>query len=530
MLTPTEDSTSNTLNNTTKVNSPSSPTTASINKPGRRSTTPLPFSPLPGVGSTNTTPHASRFRSPSPDKLLSRRSPATTVRKVVVVLPFDSLQEIDWLSVTAAFACVRVIATAHLVEAENQGVLSSGDHDSTSVLSTDTPILQRVSELLDYATLCEISEDLCGTVVKYAAYTLQLYNAWASRNTDVQLAKYCAQECLRRLSVCVELIVLLVPTIAQLSGATEDGLVELASNLNSLFAILANPRWEEEDEMWASALHEQIENFVRPLVQVLVRYAHVQHRPDAPMPACLTHLCVCVDSLQRSVLWRTEAPYTLLLTLTESACNMTARLSERIAKFDPADSDPSVEANTSDSPYAGGVWSMREAMNKPPPPPTVDLPQSPRKLNRRASVGSMFGVDVTAEPGGSTQTPNAVNVSFNVATAAGPVVDETLRTQVLLQREMYSEDSLLHYVHENYSFFRSIECILDSLCILQCKIERKNRSKAHAAEGARQQSVGALTAFHAVLKVADGALVALCNGRVHVPDMLKVKFCSAVCS
>lgn len=552
MLNPTEEAVTSSPSNhgitNSATNNPATPNTTALNVSANYSnyvnntsntnnTTPTTSKP------TSRTPPllSPRLLSPSAEK--TRRSPAGTARKQVVVLPFDSLPEMDWLSLTSACACVRVLGVAHLLGDVDSGSVGAAggreDQDSTSEMSYDTrdtrdvpctppPSVPRVvSDLLDYPTLCEISEDLLCALVKYAAHVLSLYNAWAARNADVQLAKFCAQECLRRLAVCVELMCLLVPTVAQLSSAAESGLVEWTGNLQPLFAILANPRWEEEDEMWAATLHEQIVSFVRPLVQLLTQYAVVQHRSSAPMPVCLQNIAACVDALQRSVLWRTEAHDDLLLTLTETVTNMSARLSERIKKFEqPEETSEALEgaglfATTSPT---GNAWSMREAMNRPPPPPAVELPQGPRKGNRR---GSMFGVDVTAEPGGSTQAPNAVNVSFNPAVAAGPAVDEEARTQAILQSDEYSEEALLHFVHENIAYFRSIESVLDALHTLQRKSVRKSRSKA-PADGARQESVGVLTAFHALLSVHQDVLVGLCGGLVHVPDMVKVSWAAHV--
>jgi len=553
MLTPTTDdaiasypsnnnNSSNSAGNGT-TNFPTTPNTTALNVSANYNNyTTTPNNPTTPNNNMNTTPTTTTPRttllsprtslhSPSPEK--TRRSPAGP-RKAVVVLPFDTLPEMDWLSLTSACACVRVLGVHHLDEQggaqgddQRGGGRGGSEHDSTSEMSSEDDVhsTPRVAtELLDFATLCEISEDLLCALAKYAAHLLTLYNAWAARNTDVQLAKFCAQECLRRLAVCVELMCLLVPTVAQLSASTEEALQQVTGDMLPLFGILANPRWEEEDEIWAVTLHEQIVSFVRPLVQVLTRYAVVQHRPAAPMALCLQSLCGCVDALQRSVLWHTEAHFDLLLTLTETATNMCARLSERVKKFEQ---EHDTVSNTGDlfssTGPTGNAWSMREAMNRAPPPPTVDLPQSPRKGNRRGSVMNMFGVDVTAEPGGSTQTPNAVNVSFNPTVTTGPAVDEEARTQAVLQSDVYSEEALLHFVHENIAYFRAIESVLDTLHALQRKSVRKSRSKA-SPDGARQESVGVLTAFHALLTVLEDILVGLCNGQVHVPDMVKVRF------
>ena len=135
----------------------------------------------------------------------------------------------------------------------------------------------------------------------------------------------------------------------------------------------------------------------------------------------------------------------------------------------------------------------------------------------------MFGIDVTLDS--STQAPNSVNAGFN-SLQQGPAVDETAKAaQVLASSDLYAEESLLYYIHENAVYFNAVMSTVDTLVLLQRKPKKASaKNKASAARGTEQGSVGVLTAFDRVCGVVEGVLSALCGGNLQDPARLKVYF------
>jgi len=322
-------------------------------------------------------------------------------------------------------------------------------------------------------------------------------------------------------------------------------------------------------------LHEKVCAFVSPLLQCCAKYASVAHNSAAPMPIGLANVCSCLDLLQRSVLWSSEHHFELLLTLTETVNAMCDRLEERVVEYNiSGDLDSAwLNANMSGDANAGYVWSMREAHNRPPPAPTVMAPTSARKTRRGSALsfasppalinasgnangtasgsnkvdnngyvvatmceyggevvninnapnrgGNMFGVDVTLDS--STQAPNSVNAGF-YSLQQGPAVDESAKAaQVLASTDLYAEETLLYYIHENSVYFNAVMSAVDTLVLLQRKPKKASaKNKASAARSAEQSSVGVLTAFDRVCSVVEKLLAALCGGNVQDPARLKV--------
>ena len=575
-------------------------------RPNSRSTTPNPFSSSTTLNTFNDGSPVRTLSSLSPDKyqnsvshsnllspsgtgtsMLRTRSPAKTNTKKIALGPFDSLPVLDWESVRAACSCVKFIGQSLLVAERNRDGVDAGDEaylqthgdEIASIYSQDEESLpsQQVTDLLDLPALHEISDDLLCAIVKYMTRMLTLYGAWVNALAvpDTNQIKHYAMECVQKLSSGIELACLLLPTVPVLSTLTETALVELTSQLASLLTIVANPRWEEEDETFALALHEKVCAFVSPLVQCCAKYASVAHNSTAPMPICLTSVCACVDLLQRSVLWRSEHHFELLLTLTETVNSMCDRLEERVVEYNTSSDLDSMlfHANMSGEVNLGNVWSMREAHNRPPPAPTVMAPTSARKTRRGSALsfanpptlanagdsasgvasgsnkvdtngyvvatmgeyggevvninnapnrgGNMFGIDVTLDS--STQAPNSVNAGFN-SLQQGPAVDEGAKAaQVLAASDLYAEESLLYYIHENAVYFNAVMSAAETLVLLQRKPKKASaKNKASAARGAEQGSVGVLTAFDRICGVVEGVLSALCGGNLQDPGRLKV--------
>lgn len=490
---------------------------------------------------------ASSQPSPVPTATIGAESPGKSrpkspfsSTKFSISSPLENIRDVDWESVRGSCACIKFLSQVHALFSTD---FHANDDHSTS-LSSVGPAHQE-SEVVDHASLCEISEDLLRATLTYATKLLRVWVEWSAQCPIGCISKdawkHLGPDCLRRVRKAFTVMCLLISNVTTMVEGTQLAIQTFTATLLDFTRVIARLPGQHDlalkdwYESWMEATFRELSTILLTLLQVVMVYTFPQNNPAAALPSCLDAICACADVCSDNSAWLLQALNSdLHVALAGVISVMSRRLFERITHF-------AEEGDEDDVPVLGlpiSLWSLRDTTEKKeiPVEPTVDPPLSARKLNRRSSAVNMFGADVTTEPGTPLQSqaqsqsqsqavqPQATlpSVSFGPSATTGPIVDEETRTRNLLAADSHSEEAVLHFLHGNKSYVCALRRALTVLLQVQPRSKPSSKGKSADAPVDRQTSVGVLSGFHALHEVCDRLMNGLCKGMVTKPEALKV--------